>query len=64
MEPGAEIKFARVYTRAEFKFRPRLGACRDKISRCSCCFGKGTASKTRLLDYLRSTNYKPHRRDS
>ena len=38
MEPDAEIKFARVYARAGFKFRPRDGACRDKISRLPVLF--------------------------
>nr|WP_314118535.1 hypothetical protein [uncultured Campylobacter sp.] len=50
MEPGAEIKFARVYTRAEFKFRPRLGACKDKISRSHAPFcQRHMAAKIRPL---------------
>jgi len=47
MEPGVEIKFARVYTRAEFKFGPRLGVCRDKISCSHALFVKDTAAKIR-----------------
>ncbi|WP_297881606.1 hypothetical protein [uncultured Campylobacter sp.] len=47
MEPDAEIKFARVYTRAEFKFRPCRGVCKDKISRSHALFVKDTAAKTR-----------------
>lgn len=57
MEPGAEIKFARVYTRAEFKFRLRRGVCKDKISRCLRCFGKDTVAVR-----LRSTSFGLYRR--
>ena len=50
MEPDAEIKFCLHLYRAEFKFRPRLGTYRDKISRPHALFWQRRSRvKTRLL---------------
>jgi len=54
MEPGAEIKFCLHLYRVEFKFRPRLGACKDKISRSHALFCQrhGLQKPARLIIYV------------
>ena len=57
MEPGGEIKFARIYTARSLNL-DRAGAfAKIKFYARTRCFGKDAAAKTRLLDYLRSASF-------